>query len=48
MDSKRLAEIEAVAGRLLPDGRELFVIPRLYNSILTIGPASKQWHDDHW
>jgi hypothetical protein len=48
MDSERLAEVMAVAGRLLPDGRELFVIPRLYNTILTTGPANEGYHDDYW
>jgi hypothetical protein len=48
MDLKRLAEIEAIAGRLLPDGRELFVIPRFYNTIITTGPGGEGYYDEYW
>jgi len=48
MSPERLKELTAIAGRTLPDGREVCVIPRIYNTILTIGPASKGYYDDHW
>jgi hypothetical protein len=34
--------------RLLPDGRELTIIIRAFNTILTIGPAGEHWFDDQW
>lgn len=34
--------------RELPDGRALTVQVRLYNTILTIGPARANFYDDHW
>jgi hypothetical protein len=48
MDPKRLRDLGAVAGRILPDGRELYVIPRIYNTIVTIGRAGEPWIDDSW
>lgn len=48
MDLQRLRDLEALAGRILPDGRELCVISRIYNTILTIGPANKGYYDDYW
>jgi len=40
--------VTAIAGKILPDGRELAVIPRIYNTIITIGPAGSGFYDDHW
>lgn len=34
--------------RALEDGREIRVIARPYNSILTIGPAGASWYDSHY
>jgi len=48
MNPSRLASLGAVAGRILPDGRELCVIPRLYNTILTVGPPGNGCYDQHW
>lgn len=39
---------ECEAQRLLPDGRELCVVRRIYNSILTIGPDGEGWFDDSY
>jgi len=48
VNPQRLQDLGAIAGRILPDGRELVVIPRIYNTILTIGPAGRGWYDDCW
>lgn len=34
--------------RVLADGRELAVIVRIFNTILTIGPAGANTYDDQW
>jgi hypothetical protein len=39
---------ECAAQRLLPDGRELCVYVRPYNSILTVGPNGAPIYDDQW
>jgi len=39
---------DALRYRVLPDGRELCVIVRMFNTILTIGPAGERWFDDQW
>lgn len=31
-----------------PVGREVSVTPRLYNTIISIGPRGEQFIDDHW
>jgi len=48
MDPRRLAELGAVVGRILPDGREVCVIPRIYNTVVTVGPAGSPCYDDSW
>jgi hypothetical protein len=48
MDTARLQDLGAVIGRILPDGRELCVIPRIYNTIITIGPPDSYFYDDCW
>jgi len=45
---ERLQKVNAIAGRTLPDGREILVIRRIFNTILTIGPAFAAAYDDHW
>ena len=48
MNPQRLQDLGAIAGRILPDGRELAVIPRPHNTILTIGPADSPFYDYYW
>ena len=49
MNPSRLAELGAIVGRILPDGREVYVVPLLYSSMLAIGQADDALgQDDHW
>lgn len=34
--------------RQIEDGREICVLPRIYNSIITIGPAGRDFYDTHY
>jgi len=34
--------------RELEDGRIIMVYPRMYNTILTIGPVNMPIYDQHW
>ena len=34
--------------KVLPDGREVTVIQRMFNTILTIGPEGAAMYDQHW
>lgn len=36
------------AHKVLPDGREVTVIERIFNTIVTIGPAGAFCYDQHW
>jgi hypothetical protein len=44
---KRFCGYAVVAG-LTADGREVVVTPRMFNTIVTIGPAGAQWIEDQW
>lgn len=38
----------AIYTRELGDGRIIVVYPRMYNSILTIGPVNSPCYNEHW
>lgn len=42
------ARPEAAYYRPLPDGREIAVYPRFFNSIIVIGPQGSGFYDQHW
>jgi hypothetical protein len=48
MTTDRAREIGAVLVRELDDGRELAVIPTIFNYRLTIGPAGEQTIEDFY
>jgi hypothetical protein len=39
---------QALVAGLTADGREVVVTPRMFNSIVTIGPAGAPWIEDQW
>lgn len=38
----------AITTGLTGDGREVVVSRRMFNTIITIGPAGSDWFDDQW
>ena len=34
--------------KVLPDGRGIWVVQRLFNSIIAVGPIGEPFYDDHW
>jgi hypothetical protein len=39
---------QALVAGLTADGREVVVTPRMFNTIITIGPRGSLWLQDQW
>lgn len=52
MTPEQIAEHVARNGfshhRVLPDGREIAVYPRIFNTLLIVGPLCGWFYDDSW